>query len=467
LNVALQKITESYYNKVDDALEDESINTFTDVDTITSTPNIGDTLTWDGANWVPGAVAGGGTSTVDLSLDRVFSGLEDATFVSSTSFLKSEHGFDYINKIFFNDEGTKVFFLDVAYGSPYSKIFEYSLSIAYDLNTANYVNAYLLPQGIDGAMFNADGTILFLIQGQGSTNDPSEIYEHVLTTPYDLSLADLNNPSKTFDFSNETNFVNSGQFANNGTRFYATDGVYLNIHEYVLTTPYDISTMSYNNSVSTNSIRTAGISGSVLSDDGTVLISYADVIYESHLSTPFDITSLTNVVQTFAAPFSDGVVTIVDNGRMYVMDTSRVSEVYIEEYDISTSTSIISNINGVESSLDLTSLKKSLQVEEQVTNYLAPQELTEASNILYDVSLGVNAHISLTTDGNTLSLPTNSVIGQSGTLSVITNGNSLIFDSGYEVVSGDVASIATTVSRAEIAWRRTFDDKYFLWITTI
>ena len=225
--------------------------------------------------------------------------------------------------------------------------------------------------------------------------------------------------------------------------------------------------MSYNNSVSTNSIRTAGISGSVLSDDGTVLISYADVIYESHLSTPFDITSLTNVVQTFAAPFSDGVVTIVDNGRMYVMDTSRVSEVYIEEYDISTSTSIISNINGVESSLDLTSLKKSLQVEEQVTNYLAPQELTEASNILYDVSLGVNAHISLTTDGNTLSLPTNSVIGQSGTLSVITNGNSLIFDSGYEVVSGDVASIATTVSRAEIAWRRTFDDKYFLWITTI
>ena len=165
LNVALQKITESYYNKVDDALEDESINTFTDVDTITSTPNIGDTLTWDGANWVPGAVAGGGTSTVDLSLDRVFSGLEDATFVSSTSFLKSEHGFDYINKIFFNDEGTKVFFLDVAYGSPYSKIFEYSLSIAYDLNTANYVNAYLLPQGIDGAMFNADGTILFLIQG--------------------------------------------------------------------------------------------------------------------------------------------------------------------------------------------------------------------------------------------------------------------------------------------------------------
>lgn len=37
-----------------------SINALKDVDTATDTPGVGETLVWDGTNWVPGAGSGGG-----------------------------------------------------------------------------------------------------------------------------------------------------------------------------------------------------------------------------------------------------------------------------------------------------------------------------------------------------------------------------------------------------------------------
>jgi hypothetical protein len=45
-----------------------SINTLTDVDTNTISPINGDSLVWDGINWVPGLVSGGGISNSTVSV---------------------------------------------------------------------------------------------------------------------------------------------------------------------------------------------------------------------------------------------------------------------------------------------------------------------------------------------------------------------------------------------------------------
>lgn len=39
---------------------DGSVNTHSDVDTVSSPPSVGDALKWNGSNWVPGPVSGGG-----------------------------------------------------------------------------------------------------------------------------------------------------------------------------------------------------------------------------------------------------------------------------------------------------------------------------------------------------------------------------------------------------------------------
>jgi hypothetical protein len=46
-----------------------SINKMNDVDTVTATPTVGQVLSWDGTNWIPGDSSGGGGTAYDQSLN--------------------------------------------------------------------------------------------------------------------------------------------------------------------------------------------------------------------------------------------------------------------------------------------------------------------------------------------------------------------------------------------------------------
>jgi hypothetical protein len=70
---------------------DGSIDTHSDVDTTTDPPNIGEALAWDGVNWVPTPVAGGGVTNHSQLI------LDDGTNPHGTT--KADVGLDQVNNV--------------------------------------------------------------------------------------------------------------------------------------------------------------------------------------------------------------------------------------------------------------------------------------------------------------------------------------------------------------------------------
>jgi len=99
--------------------------------------------------------------------------------------------------IFFKSDGTKMYIL---YGT---SIYQYSLSTAWDISTASYDNKSLDISGQDGNMcdisFNSNGTKMLLI---GASND--KVYQYSLSTAWDISTASYDNKSFSVS-SQETN----------------------------------------------------------------------------------------------------------------------------------------------------------------------------------------------------------------------------------------------------------------------
>lgn len=152
------------------------------------------------------------------------------------------------------------------------------------------------PRGVfEAAMttfvFNDDGTKLYFL-------DENNAFEYTLSTAYDVST--LSTLQDTVDVSaivGGTLFMNSGAFRPNGEEFYFnTDGGA--IVGLDLSTPYDIGTGSYNGNLYSYSSQIGNVSSFIISPDGTKLwlsestdaqASYG--IYQYTMSTPFDLTT--------------------------------------------------------------------------------------------------------------------------------------------------------------------------------
>jgi hypothetical protein len=85
--------------------------------------------------------------------------------------------------ISFNNNGTKLYAAISSYD-----LYEYALTTAYDLSTASYNNASFSTSGqvsdISGVTFNTDGTKMFI-----SDNGTDKVFQYSLSTAFDLSTA--------------------------------------------------------------------------------------------------------------------------------------------------------------------------------------------------------------------------------------------------------------------------------------
>ena len=150
----------------------------------------------------------------------------------------------------FNNDGTKMFIL-----SGDNNIYQYSLSTGFNLNTASYDSVSLdISSNSDGSnniIFKPDGTKMYVI---AEVSD--DITQYSLSTAYDLSTASYD--SVSFDVSSQESAVQGASFNNDGTRVYLIGRTNDSVFQYSLTTPYSISTASYDN-----------VSFSVLSQEAT------------------------------------------------------------------------------------------------------------------------------------------------------------------------------------------------------
>jgi sugar lactone lactonase YvrE len=200
--------------------------------------------------------------------------------------------------LFFKPDGTKMYVL----GNAGDDVNEYSLSTAWDISTASYVQNFsvatqeLAPQDL---FFKPDGTKMYVV---GSTGDA--VNEYSLSTAWDISTASY---VQNFSVATEETFPNGLFFKPDGTKMYIVGSDGDEVNEYSLSTAWDISTCSYvqNFSIATEETVPTGL---FFKPDGTkmyVLGNTGDDVNEYSLSTAWDI-STASYVQNFSVSPLDG-----------------------------------------------------------------------------------------------------------------------------------------------------------------
>ncbi len=135
-----------------------------------------------------------------------------------------------------------------------------------------------------------NGTKLYI--GTASTR---QVYQYLLSVPYDISTATYDNKS----FSLTTQITISNKFtgiylSSSGDKLYAYDIGNDNIHQYNLSTAWDVSTASYVSSSLSVASQTGGGSGLEFSLDGTKMYigGYSlKKIFQYNLSTAWDVST--------------------------------------------------------------------------------------------------------------------------------------------------------------------------------
>ena len=181
-------------------------------------------------------VFGNTESVYQYSLSTAFD-ISTASY-DSVSFSVTSQDADPID-IVFNADGTKMYMV----GFQTDRVYQYSLSTAFDLSTASYdsVNFSVGTQDSNprAIAFNGDGSKLYFA---GVNSDA--VYQYSLSTAFDLSTTSYD--SVSLSVATEDTNVFSLLFNGDGSRFYIL-GTSDSVHQYSLTTSYDLSTASYDN----------------------------------------------------------------------------------------------------------------------------------------------------------------------------------------------------------------------------
>ena len=198
----------------------------------------------------------------------------------------------------FNTDGTKMFV--IGWGDTDSKVNEYTLSIAYDINSTVLLNASHDVIAHEGrAMnlkFNTDGTKMFVI-GDGQ----DQVREYSLAEGFNLSTASVA-PVNSYSVAVEETKPYGLDFNSDGTMMYVTGNNSDSILQYSLSVGFDLS--STINLVRSNNLRVLmernplELSGIEFNANGTrlfIIDTRDNGVDEYALSVGFDISTITHV----------------------------------------------------------------------------------------------------------------------------------------------------------------------------
>jgi len=140
--------------------------------------------------------------------------------------------------LFFSPDGTKMYIC----GINQDRVHQYTLSTAWDLSTASYDSKNFYTWGQEAVpsalFFKPDGTKMYIC---GNIND--RVYQYSLSTAWDVSTASYD--SKNFQLTN-ISWASSFFFNSTWWKMYGANLSDGNMYEYDLTTFWDVSTASYN-----------------------------------------------------------------------------------------------------------------------------------------------------------------------------------------------------------------------------
>ena len=201
--------------------------------------------------------------------------------------------------ITFNNDGTKMYVT----GTSNNKIFEYTLTSAFDISTATYRGLFNFNGNSFSVKFNNDGTKMFTIS---YWNTGAAVKEFLLSTPFDITSisGDGTTPETTFNFKPHDNKPFGLDFNNDGTKMFVTGNDGDDINEFSLNVGFDFSEgvnfvqskdLTHPMSLATDEDEPFGIE---FNQDGTTMFvigTKGNDVNQYSLSTAFDISTLSFV----------------------------------------------------------------------------------------------------------------------------------------------------------------------------
>ena len=200
-----------------------------------------------------------------------------------------------IGGIQFSSDGTKFFVT----GYNGDDVNEYTLSTAYDLSTGTFVDAYDIsgkttyPSGID---FKSDGTEMYIV-----TYGDSNIHQYTLSTGWDVSTSSF---TRTLDTTRD-DYCHGIRFKPDGTKMYICGSGYTSADQtdqYTLSTAWDISSASFDSISLDHSSHDTSPQEILWNDDGTkffMLGGTGHTITEYTCSTAYQLSSASFLSETF------------------------------------------------------------------------------------------------------------------------------------------------------------------------
>jgi hypothetical protein len=204
-------------------------------------------------------IVGAGASVYQYTLSSGFdlsTASYDSVSFSVTSQETSPRG------IAFNLTGEKMFII----GQGSDAIYQYTLSIAWDVSSASYDSASFSVSAQDTTpqdlFFNLDGSKFFMV---GDATDT--VYQYSLSTPFVISSASYD--SVSFSAASQSTGCVALSFNNTGTRMFISDYNSDTIYQYSLSSGFDLSTASYDSINFSVASQSGNPQGLAFSSDGT------------------------------------------------------------------------------------------------------------------------------------------------------------------------------------------------------
>ena len=189
----------------------------------------------------------GAVSGFDLSI---------ASYAQSFSVLGQE---TFVQDLFFKSDGAKMYVV----GSIGDDVNEYDLSTAWDISTASYLqNFSVSAQEISptSLFFKPDGLKMYVV---GSAGD--DINEYNLSTAWDISTAAF---VQSFSVAAQDTDPTGLAFNSDGTKMFVVGNGSDSVHQYTLTTGFDVSTASYDSVSFSVAAQDTNITGLFFHPDG-------------------------------------------------------------------------------------------------------------------------------------------------------------------------------------------------------
>ena len=252
-----------------------------------------------------------------------------------------------------------------------------------------------------GLNFNNDGTKMYTVKADNSSAHQDAVIEHILTTPYDISTATVNNTKIVHrGGSNSSHMPSQVVFNNDGTKMFISNHTGSYIEYYSLTTAFDISTATFDDEFDISSQE--GRANSIaFNNDGTRMIvagagdTSQHRIHEYSLATPFDLSSGVTHLNTedlsSTHDYIDGVIFNYNGTKLFTIisqhedddDISKISQFKLTTpYDVSTL--------SLEGTLNVSSLVSSDSREMAFSNDGSKMFIIDDADKVHEFNLSCN-----------------------------------------------------------------------------